>query len=203
MGLGIEIREQFLDREGLGSLVWYGTKIQLNQRYRLGGPVSQRHIATRKFLKNPPPPSPPLGKELPLTVKIETCMVLDSWLVSFISNHHWKQIYNLPRLQQTKSWHHLPWRISVLVWALFLLCSSAILQTPATGLNIASRGWILQDGCFSNTSVETYAASVLDRFIAIVHPLQYTAFMTRRPITQVLSFSWFLIVSYNVLKVTH
>ena len=32
-------------------------------------------------------------------------LVLDSWLVSFISNHHWRWIYNLPRLQQTKSPH--------------------------------------------------------------------------------------------------
>ena len=30
---------------------------------------------------------------------------MDSWLGSFISNHHWKWIYNLPRLQQTKSPH--------------------------------------------------------------------------------------------------
>ena len=80
MGLGIEIREQFLDREGFGkfSLIGY----QNSPEPELGGPVSQRHIATRKF--------PLLGKELPLIVKIETCMVLDSWLLSFISNHHWK-----------------------------------------------------------------------------------------------------------------
>ena len=30
---------------------------------------------------------------------------LDSLLVSFISDHRWKWIYNLPRLQQTKSTH--------------------------------------------------------------------------------------------------
>ena len=30
---------------------------------------------------------------------------MDSWLVPFISDHPWKWIYNLPRLQQTKSPH--------------------------------------------------------------------------------------------------
>ena len=30
---------------------------------------------------------------------------MDSWLGSFISGYHWKWIYNLPRLQQTKSPH--------------------------------------------------------------------------------------------------
>ena len=42
----------------LGSLV-QNRNIQLNQKYRLGVPVSQRHIITRKFLKTPPPPPPP------------------------------------------------------------------------------------------------------------------------------------------------
>ena len=65
LGMDIEIREQLLDREGFGkfSLVSRSSKIQLNQKYRLGVPVSQQHITTRKFLKNPPPPlpTPPAG----------------------------------------------------------------------------------------------------------------------------------------------
>ena len=55
---------------------------------------------------------------------------------------------------------------------------------------------------FSYTSVVNLCVLVLDRFIAIVHPLKYITFMTRRRITQVISFSWFLTVSYNMLKVT-
>ena len=55
---------------------------------------------------------------------------------------------------------------------------------------------------FSNTSVVNLCLLVLDRFIAIVHPLKYITFMTRRRITQVISLSWFLTVSYNMLKVT-
>ena len=38
---------------------------------------------------------------------------------------------------------HSPWRISLLVWALFLQGSSVTLQTPATCLKFGSRGWIL------------------------------------------------------------
>ena len=58
LGMDIEIREQLLDREGFGkfSLVSRSSKIQLNQKYRLGVPVSQQHITTRKFL--PPAGNP-------------------------------------------------------------------------------------------------------------------------------------------------
>ena len=39
-----------------------------------------------------------------LLLRMETWS-LDSLLVSFISDHRWKWIYNLPRLQQTRSTH--------------------------------------------------------------------------------------------------
>ena len=55
---------------------------------------------------------------------------------------------------------------------------------------------------FSNTSVASLCGLVLDRFIAIVHPLKYITLMTRRRITQAIFFSWVLTVSYNVLKST-
>ena len=45
---------------------------------------------------------------------------------------------------------------------------------------------------FSNTSVVNLCVLVLDRFIAIVHPLKY--------ITQSIFFSWVLAVSYNALQ---
>ena len=52
---------------------------------------------------------------------------------------------------------------------------------------------------FSYTSVVNLCVLVLDRFIAIVHPLKYITLMTRRRIIQVIFFSWVLPASYNVL----
>ena len=52
---------------------------------------------------------------------------------------------------------------------------------------------------FSNTSVVNLCGLVLDRLIAIVHPLKYITLMTRRRIIQVIFFSWVLPSSYNVL----
>ena len=60
-----------------------------------------------------------------------------------------------------------------------------------------------QEYGFVSTNIGTMTQLISHSVIAIVHTLKYTAFMTRRRITQVLSFSWFLTVSYNVLKVTH
>ena len=54
---------------------------------------------------------------------------------------------------------------------------------------------------FSNTSSVNLCGLVLDRFIAIVYPLKYITFMTRRRSTQVIFFSWVLTVSFNALKV--
>ena len=45
-------------------------------------------------------------------------------------------------------------------------------------------------------------ALVLDRFIAIVYPLKYITFMTRRRMTQAIFFSWALPVGYTTLKHT-
>ena len=55
---------------------------------------------------------------------------------------------------------------------------------------------------FSNTSVVNLWVLVLDRFIAIVHPLKYITLMTRRRIIQVIFFSWVLTVSFIVLRFT-
>ena len=55
---------------------------------------------------------------------------------------------------------------------------------------------------FSNTSVASLCGLVLDRFIAIVHPLKYITLMTRRRITQAIFFSWVLTASYNALQDT-
>ena len=64
------------------------------------------------------------------------------------------------------------------------------------------RSWVnILRWLFSNTSVVNLCGLVLDRFIAIVHPLKYITLMTRPRIIQVISFSWVLPVSFNVLKV--
>ena len=185
---GIEIGEQLLEREGFGkfSLV-QGSKIQLNQAYRLGTSFNCK----------------------------DGDWGLDSWLVSFISNHHWKWIYNLPHLQDTKSRHHLT-NAFIVSLAVADFCVGLIgipsmfffvtLQTPATGLNFGCDclGQILQDACLArNTSVVNLCLLVLDRFIAIVHPLEYITFMTRRRTTRAIVFSWVLTVSFNALKVIH
>ena len=52
---------------------------------------------------------------------------------------------------------------------------------------------------FGLTSAVNLCGLVLDRFIAIVHPLKYVTLMTRRRTIQVIFFSWVLTVSHNVL----
>ena len=65
------------------------------------------------------------------------------------------------------------------------------------------RSWVnILRWLFSNTSVVNLCVLVLDRFIAIVHPLKYVTLMTRSRITQAIFFSWILTVCYNVLKNT-
>ena len=53
---------------------------------------------------------------------------------------------------------------------------------------------------FSFTSAGNLCGLVLDRFIAIVYPLKYITFMTRRRITQAIFFSWALPISYTTLR---
>ena len=135
---------------------------------------------------------------------------MDFWLVSFIFNHHWKWIYNLSRLQQTKSPHQnkrvycFTCRGGFLCW--FGRYSFNVLVRHYKHLPLTSRFDVLGDFVrllFSNTSVVNLCSLVLDRFIAIVHPLKYITLMTRRRITQVIFFSWGLTVSFNALKVIY
>ena len=53
---------------------------------------------------------------------------------------------------------------------------------------------------FSYTSVVNLCFLVLDRFIAIVHPLKYITFMTRRHFIQVIFFSWTATAGFEVLQ---
>ena len=52
---------------------------------------------------------------------------------------------------------------------------------------------------FGYTSVVNLCVLVLDRFIAIVHPLKYITFMTRRHIIQVIFFAWTATAGFEVL----
>ena len=133
---------------------------------------------------------------------------MDSWLVPFISDHHWKWIYNPPRLEQTKSPHQnqrAAWgftcRGGLLGWfnrySFFFLRHYKHLPLASTLDSLGGCHTVL----FSNTSVINLCGLVLDRFIAIVYPLNYITFMRRRRSTQVIFFSWVLTVSFNALKV--
>ena len=50
---------------------------------------------------------------------------------------------------------------------------------------------------FSSTSAVNLCGLVLDRFVAIVHPLKYITFMTRRRIIRITFFSRGLIISFS------
>ena len=53
---------------------------------------------------------------------------------------------------------------------------------------------------FSYTSVVNLCVLVLDRLIAIVYPLKYITFMTRRHVIQVIYFSWTATAAFEVLQ---
>ena len=134
---------------------------------------------------------------------------MDSWLVPFISNHHWKWIYNLPRLQQTKSTHQNQRVYCFTCLADFCVGLSVIpslffcVITNTCHWPQLRMPWVAVIRLlFSNTSAVNLCGLVLDRFIAIVYPLKYITFMTRRRSIQVIFFSWVLTVRLNTLKVT-
>ena len=51
---------------------------------------------------------------------------------------------------------------------------------------------------FSSKSAVNLCGLLLDRFVAIVHPLKYITFMTRRQIIRITFFSW--VLYYNMLQ---
>ena len=53
---------------------------------------------------------------------------------------------------------------------------------------------------FSSKSAVNLCGLVLDRFVAIIHPLKYITFMTHRRIIRIIFFPWVLTVSYNILQ---
>ena len=54
---------------------------------------------------------------------------------------------------------------------------------------------------FSYASVTNLCSLVLDRYIAVVKPLKYITFMTRRRIMQMISFSWAIAVAIDILDI--
>ena len=102
----------------------------------------------------------------------------------------------------TRLLFRLPWRISALVWALLLLCSVCDITNSCHWPQLRMPWVAVIRLLFSNTSAVNLCGLVLDRFIAIVYPLKYITFMTRRRSTQVIFFCWVLTVSFNALKVT-
>ena len=132
---------------------------------------------------------------------------MDSWLGSFISGYRWKWIYNLPRLLQTKSpnqnqrVYSFTCRGGFLCW--FKCYSFSVFMRLYKHLPLASTLAVLVNfvrWLFSYTSVVNLCVLVLDRFIAIVHPLKYITFMTRRRMIQVIFFSWTTTAGFAVLQ---
>ena len=69
----------------------------------------------------------------------------------------------------------------------------------ATGCNPQSDWISLVRWFFSYASVTNLCSLVLDRYIAVVKPLRYLTFMTRRRVIQMVSFSWGLQVAFNIV----
>ena len=134
---------------------------------------------------------------------------MDSRLGSFISGYHWKWIYNLPCLLQTKSPNQNQ-RVYRFTCRGGFLCrfecySFSVFMRLYKHLPLAwPQHWLswvnFVRWLFSYTSVVNLCVLVLDRFIAIVHPLKYITFMTRRRIIQVIFFSWTTTAGFEVLQ---
>ena len=130
---------------------------------------------------------------------------MDSWLGSLVSCHHWKWIYNLPRLQQTKSPHQNQ-RVYCLACSSGFMCwlgaIPSLFACDVTNTCYWPQQWLSWVKfirlLFSSTSAVDLCG--LDRFVAIVHPIKYITFMTRRRIIRIIFFSWVLTVSYNIIQ---
>ena len=109
---------------------------------------------------------------------------MDSWMGSFVSCHHWKWIYNLPRLQQTKSPHQNQ-RVYCFTCSSGFLCwferySFFVRMRRYKHLPKVFPSWIdVVRWLFSYLSILNLCSLVLDRYIAIVKPFKYITFMTR------------------------
>ena len=141
-------------------------------------------------------------EELPLTAKMETWFWILGWVLSFLT-------------------------IIGNGFTIFLVCSRRNLRTKPNAfiVSLAVADFFVGligipslffcdianfcDGpqrfitlLFSSTSAANLCGLVLERLFAIVHPLKYITFLTRRRITQAIFFSWALPVGYTTLRHT-
>ena len=139
-------------------------------------------------------------EELPLTAKMETWFWILGWVLSFLT-------------------------IIGNGFTIFLVCSRRNLRTKPNAfiVSLAVADFFVGligipslffcdianfcDGpqrfitlLFSSTSAANLCGLVLERLFAIVHPLKYITFLTRRRITQAIFFSWALPVGYTTLR---
>ena len=147
-------------------------------------------------------------EELPLTVKMETWFWILGWVLSFLTilgNGFTIFLVCRRRNLRTKTNAFIvslavaDFCVGLSVIPSLFFCD--ITNTCDSPQHLPS--WVDFIRClFSHTSVANLCGLVLDRLIAIVHPLKYITLMTRRRIIQVIFFSWVLTVSFNVLKFT-
>ena len=105
-------------------------------------------------------------------------------------------------LKATRLSFHLLWRISVLGWVLFPHFLSARRQLDAILKPLLPTGWISYlRWLFTYASVTNLCSLVLDRYIAVVNPLKYLLFMTRKRVSQLIFLSWILSVLVVCLDV--
>ena len=143
--------------------------------------------------------------ELPLTAKMETWFWILGWFLSFltiIGNGFTIFLVCSRRNLRTKTNAFIV-SLAVADFCVGLSVIPSLFLCDFTNTCHWPQHWLswvnFVRWLFSYTSVVNLCVLVLDRFIAIVHPLKYITLMTRRRIIQVIFFSWVLPASYNVL----
>ena len=116
-----------------------------------------------------------------LAVYNQTCLkngylVLDSWPVSCDCDRNWKWIYHFPCLQNSAASDQNQ-RIFR-----FTCCGKFLCWAECCSLTFCLR----EDT--SVTNVTNLYSLVLDRYIAVVKPLKYLLFMTRKRVSQLIFF---------------
>ena len=147
--------------------------------------------------------------ELPLTAKMGTWFWILGWFLSFltiIGNGFTIFLVCSRRNLRTKTNAFIV-SLAVADFCVGLIVIPSMFFCDITNTCDWPERWLLLSWVdftrclFSNASVVNLCVLVLDRFIAIVLPLKYITFMTRRRTTQAIVFSWVLTVTFNALKV--
>ena len=139
-------------------------------------------------------------EELPLTAKMETWFWILGWVLSFltiIGNGFTIFLVCSRRNLRTKpnafivSLAVADFFVGLIVIPSLFFCDIA---------NFCDRRQRFIRLLFSSTSAANLCGLVLERLFAIVHPLKYITFMTRRRMSQAIFFSWALPVGYTTLR---